>query len=150
MRWSGDKGVIPFDITSGQISAEWFRFVTAPGTSAIVLSTPGKAEAWIDGVPMKKMANGRYVAEEIPQRAAVVAIRISPPEPGITGGALIPEPVIIETDDSGLMKTGDWSEMGILNNYSGGVRYKTKLNLTSSQARSKSLLIWGKSPALQV
>lgn len=144
MRWSGDKGVIPFDITSGQISAEWFRFVTAPGTSAIVLSTPGKAEAWIDGVPMKKMANGRYVAEEIPQRAAVVAIRISPPEPGITGGALIPEPVIIETDDSGLMKTGDWSEMGILNNYSGGVRYKTKLNLTSSQARSKVIIDLGK------
>jgi len=136
MRWSGDKGIIPFDINAGQTTAEWFRFVTAPGTSAITVRTPGEAEAWIDGVPMKKQANGRFESEKAPQRSAVVAIRITPPGPGISGGALIPEPVTVETDDSGLMKTGDWSEMGILNNYSGGIRYKTKINLTSSQAKS--------------
>jgi len=136
MRWAGDKGIIPFDINAGQTAAEWFRFLTAPGTSAITVRTPGDAEAWIDGVPMKKQANGRFVAEKAPQRSAVVAIRITPPGPGISGGALIPEPVTVETDDSGLMKTGDWSEMGILNNYSGGIRYKTKINLTSSQAKS--------------
>ena len=136
MRWSGDAGIIPFDITAGQTSAEWFRFLTAPGTSAITVRTPGEAEAWIDGIPMNKQADGRFIAEKSPQRAAVVAIRINPPGPGITGGALISEPVTVETDGSGLMKTGDWSEMGILNNYSGGVRYKTKINLTSSQAKS--------------
>ena len=144
MRWSGDKGIIPFDISAGQTAAEWFRFVTAPGTSAITFRTPGEAEAWIDGIPMKKQADERFVAEKTPQRAAVVAIRISPPGPGITGGALIPEPVIVETDDSGLMKTGDWSGMGILNNYSGGVRYRTKVNLTASQARTGGFIDLGK------
>ena len=138
MRWSGDAGIIPFDIAAGQTSAEWFRFLTAPGTSAITVRTPGEAEAWIDGIPMKKQTDGRFIAEKSPQRAAVVAIRINPPGPGITGGALLPEPVIVETDGSGLMQTGDWSERGILNNYSGGVRYKNKITLTSSQAKSQS------------
>ena len=86
MRWSGDKGIIPFDITAGQTAAEWFRFLTAPGTSAITVRTPGDAEAWIDGVPMKKQPDGRFESEKAPQRAAVVAIRITPPGPGISGG----------------------------------------------------------------
>ena len=144
MRWYGDEGIIPFDVTAGQTSAEWFRFLTAPGTSAITIKTPGEAEAWIDGTPMIKKSDGRFITEKPPQRAAVVAIRIKPPGPGITGGALLPEPVTVETDGSGLMQTGDWSERGILNNYSGGVRYKNKINLTSSQAKSRIIADLGK------
>jgi len=144
MHWSDDEGVIPFDITAGQSTAEWFRFLTAPGTSAIIIRTPGEAEAWIDGTPMIKQSDGRFITERSSQRAAVVAIRINPPGPGITGGALLPETVIVETEGSGLMQTGDWSERGILNNYSGGVRYKNKITLTSSQAKSRVIADLGK------
>ena len=144
MRWKDDEGIIPFDITAGQLSAEWFRFLTAPGTSAITVRTPGVAEAWIDGIPMIKKPDGRFISEKSPEMAAVVAIRINPPGPGITGGALIPEPVTVETDGNGIMQTGDWSKTGILNNYSGGVLYKNKVTLTSSQAKSGIVVDLGK------
>jgi len=35
------------------------------------------------------------------------------------------------------MALGDWSNMGILNNYSGGVRYNTSFMLDEDQARAK-------------
>ncbi|NLA50027.1 MAG: hypothetical protein GX876_11270, partial [Bacteroidales bacterium] len=144
MKWTDDDAVIPFDIYAGKSGAEWFRFLSAPGTSAISFRTPGEAEAWIDGIPMKKESDGRFVAEKVPEKAAVAAIRIVPPGPGVTGGALIPEPIEIETDGSGLMRTGDWSESGILKNYSGGIRYKNKISITSAQARSGIIADLGK------
>lgn len=145
MRWSDDEGIIPYDITAGKTSAEWFRFLSAPGTSAINIRTPGEAQAWIDGIPMIKQSEGRFIAEKSPEKAAVVAIRINPPGPGITGGALIPEPVTIETDGSGLMQTGDWSEWGILNNYSGGVLYSNTFSISSrKKAKSRATIDLGK------
>jgi hypothetical protein len=144
MKWADDDAVIPFDIYAGKSAAEWFRFLSAPGTSAISFETPGEAEVWIDGMPMKKQAEGRFVAEKVPEKAAVVAIRIIPPRPGITGGALIPEPVEVETDGSGLMRTGDWSECGILKNYSGGIRYRNKVSITSAQVKSGIIADLGK------
>lgn len=144
MKWADDDAVIPFDIYAGKSGAEWFRFLSAPGTSAVSFETPGEAGAWIDGMPMKKQAEGRFVAEKVPEKAAVVAIRIIPPRPGITGGALIPEPIEVETDGSGLMRTGDWSECGILKNYSGGIRYRNKVSITSAQAKSGIIADLGK------
>jgi len=41
MLWSGDKGVIPFDVSAGSQPAEWFRFTAAPGTSAIQVKALG-------------------------------------------------------------------------------------------------------------
>jgi hypothetical protein len=42
--------------------------------------------------------------------------------------------VAVETDGTGVMALGDWSQLGILNNYSGGVRYGTTVTLTAEQA----------------
>jgi hypothetical protein len=50
---------------------------------------------------------------------------------------------MVETDGSGMMELGDWSQKGILNNYSGGVRYKTNLTLTASEARSAATIDLG-------
>jgi hypothetical protein len=129
MRWANDEGVIPFDVTAGKKSAEWFRFVTAPGTNAIKLKALGKVDVWIDGIPMKAEKDGRYSIAKEPVNAAVVAFRVHPETYGITGGALIPEPIIVETNGKGQMPPGDWSAFGILNNYSGGVRYATTIKL---------------------
>ena len=35
MRWYGDPAVIPLDVSAGEPAAEWFRFLSAPGTTAI-------------------------------------------------------------------------------------------------------------------
>ena len=143
MRWANDEGIIPFDITAGHPSAEWFRFVTAPGTNAIQIKALGKVEAWIDGNRMKEEQTGRFTTNKAPAHAAVIALRITPGTPGITGGSLIPEPVTIETTGKGLMHTGDWSAIGVLHNYSGGVRYTTHLKLDVLKSGEQAIIDLG-------
>lgn len=142
MRWYGDGGVIPFDVTAGRQPAEWFRFLSAPGTKAVRLQAQGKVEVWLDGKPMSATGNGCYVSQKPAAHAAVVALRVTP-ETGLTGGAAIPEPVIVETDGKGVMDLGDWSKMGILNNYSGGVRYSTRFTLTRDEAKAPATVDLG-------
>ena len=57
---------------------------------------------------------------------------------------MIPEPVVVETDGTGTLALGDWSKIGILNNYSGGARYTTRVQLTSKEAQTKAMLDLGK------
>ena len=143
MRWTNDKGVIPFDVTAGRQTAEWFCFVTAPGTNAIKLKALGTVEAWIDGKKMKSEKDGRFTVSKTPDKAAVVALRIVPDAPGITGGSLIPEPVLIETNGKGIMPLGDWSDFGILNNYSGGVRYANSFQMDVNDRNNRSFIDLG-------
>jgi hypothetical protein len=143
MRWYDDPRVIPFDVCAGAGRAEWFRFVSAPGTCAIRLSAAGKVTAWINGEPMEDKGRGRFVAPNTAAQAALVALRIVP-EAGRSGGAAIPEPVIVETDGTGVMALGNWSRMGILNNYSGGVRYKTTFMLAEKEAAGNVSLDLGR------
>ena len=143
MCWSNDKGVIPFDVAAGKKPAEWFRFVTAPGTNAIQVKAMGKVEAWIDGTPMKAEKDGRFTISNAPAKAAVVALRIQPETYGITGGGLIPEPVTVETNGKGEMLLGDWSAFGILNNYSGGVCYATDIQLDASTDNNRLFIDLG-------
>ncbi|MBN2296211.1 MAG: hypothetical protein JXM70_27525 [Pirellulales bacterium] len=133
MRWYHDPGVIPFDVYAGDRAAEWFRFLSAPGTTAIHVRALGKVEAWLDGKSMANKGNGRFQAAEVPQTSAIVALRVTP-QTGRSGGATIPEPVGVETS-LGVMPLGDWSKIGILNNYSGGVRYSTIVTLSEKEAK---------------
>ena len=142
MRWHNDPGVIPFDVHAGKRAAEWLRFVSAPGTKAIRVRAVGDVRAWIDGVPMRDEGSGRFAAVEPSARAAVVALRVTPPA-GYSGGAVIPEPVTIETG-TGRMPLGDWSRMGILNNYSGGVCYRTTAVLAEEDVGGRVELDLGK------
>ncbi len=136
MRWYDDPGVLPFDVGAGARRAEWFRFLSAPGTAALRVRARGAVEAWLDGVPLRAEANGRFVAERPAARAAVVALRVRPERAGLTGGGLLPEPVVIETDGHGVLPLGDWSKAGVLNTYSGGVRYRASRTLTAEEARA--------------
>jgi hypothetical protein len=45
--------------------------------------------------------------------------------------------VAVETDGTGVMALGDWSQLGILNNYSGGARYSTTFTLTPEEAAAR-------------
>ena len=78
MRWYNDPAVIPFDIHAGANPAQWLRFVSAPGTSAIRTAARGEMQAWIDGKPMVNKGKGRFAAPEPVERAAVVALRVVP------------------------------------------------------------------------
>jgi hypothetical protein len=143
MRWHDDPAVLPFDVAAGPGAAEWFRFLSAPGTKAIEVDARGKVQAWLDGKPMADRGGGRFEAAQVPARAAVVALRVAP-EPGWSGGAALGEPVAVETDGSGRMAAGDWSRLGILHNYSGGVLYGNSFTLTAEEAAAKVELDLGR------
>ncbi|MCP4449844.1 MAG: hypothetical protein GY809_00160, partial [Planctomycetes bacterium] len=134
MRWTHDRGVIPFDVYAGHQPREWFRFLSAPGTRAIRVTARGSVEAWMDGQRMAPMAGGRFVAASPATRAARVALRVRP-DTGHSGGRAIPDPIQVETTGQGIVPLGDWSQMGILNNYSGGVRYSTTFVLAPDQTQ---------------
>ena len=145
MRWYNDPGVISFDPRAGESCAEWFRFVSAPGTTGIQLQaeTREPVQAWINGEPMLDKGNGRFEARKAFGPAAVIALKLSPPV-GSSGGSAIQEPVMIETNGSGIMPLGDWSKMGILNNYSGGARYRKRFSLTEQEANGTRELDLGR------
>jgi len=142
MRWYLDPGVLPLDVYAGRQTAEWFRFRSAPGTAAIQVQANGEVQAWIDEVPMQARGNGRFEALTPAIAAASVELRIKPLT-GYSGGALIPEPVTVETG-TGSMALGDWSQRGILHNYSGGVRYRLVFPLSAEQADARVELDLGK------
>lgn len=148
MRWSNDSGVIHFDPYAGEPSAEWFRFLSAPGTTAICLNTAsqGEVQAWIGGEPMIDKGNGRYEAQNSTAHAAVVALRLLP-DNRLCGGSAIPEPISVETGRAGVIPLGDWSALGILHNYSGGVRYRSTFTLTEQEAEGSVELDLGRATA---
>jgi hypothetical protein len=142
MRWYGDPGLLPFDVYGGERRAEWFRFLSAPGTAAIEVHALGDVQAWINGEPTENEGQGRFAAKTPESKAAVVALRVVP-RAGYSGGAVIPDPVTVETG-TGIMALGDWSQLGILHNYSGGVRYRKVVRLTEGEAKGTVCLDLGR------
>lgn len=143
-RWANDTGVIPFDVFAGAQPEESFSFVTAPGTQAIELpEVDATVSAFINDKPMKQQGN-RFVATAPEKEAATIKLLVTSKRPGVTGGGLFAEPVRVETDGTGLLQLGDWSKTGILNNYSGGVRYKTRITLTQEEAKKNLSLDLGR------
>jgi len=100
-------------------------------------------QAWIDGKPMAEESAGRFVAPAPASEASVIALRVTP-APGCTCGSAISEPIMVETNGNGHMPLGDWSQMGILNNYSGGVRYRTAFALTADKTTGNVSLDLGR------
>jgi hypothetical protein len=145
MRWYNDPGVASFDPYAGDCAAEWFRFSAPPGTVAVRVKAESAepVRVWLDGRPMRDGGRGRFEAECVAERQALVAIRLVPPA-GSTGGAALCEPVAVETAEGGVMPLGDWSKLGILNNYSGGVRYTQTFTLTDAEAAGQVMLDLGR------
>ncbi|MCL1921109.1 MAG: hypothetical protein FWG50_08550 [Kiritimatiellaeota bacterium] len=144
MRWSNDNGIIPFDVFAGARPEETFTFTTAPGTKALLLDVvDGDVKPTINGKPMTRKGNAFEIAK--PERdAATVTLTVKPRRAGVTGGALISEPILVLTDGTGVMPLGDWSKIGILNNYSGGVRYRTTFELGADDMKAPVSIDLGK------
>jgi hypothetical protein len=142
MTWFDDPAVIRFDVHAGAQPAEWFRFVAPPGLQAITMTAKGIAEAWVGGQPMRAAGGGRFEAAALVPRAAVVALRVVP-ETGFSGAAVFPEPIHLECGP-GITTAGDWSQMGVLENYSGGACYRKTITVTTEQLRGNVTLSLGR------
>lgn len=151
--WLQDSSLIRFDpfvgttaAEPGTGSAQWFRFVTAPGTTAITIPaahSTSPVQAFCDGRPMHAGGGGRHRVESPGAGAAIIDLRLTPPL-GCHGGAALPEPITIATSGRGSMALGDWSQRGVLNNYSGAVAYTRHLVLSADEAQRITALDLGK------
>jgi len=141
MSWFDDRAVIRFDVHAGAKTAEWFRFTAPPGLRAMTVTAQGTVEAWMDGQAMRAAGGGRFEAVTPGQPTSVVALRIVPAT-GVSGGALLPEPIRLECG-KGRAEVGDWSKIGALECYSGGAWYRTTIGLTDLPRRCTYVLDLG-------
>jgi hypothetical protein len=75
------------------------------------------------------------------ERTATVAFTVRA-EKGYQGTAVVREPVTLKTS-TGLMKSGDWSQEGALQYYSGGIRYRQSYELNNTAGAKQIMLKLG-------
>jgi len=155
MRWYTAPGIVRFDAKPREDQpVGWYRFVSPPGLRAMTIVARGAVKAWADGAPMTVTqralrADGAVeytaVVAQANPLAVKVVLRISQ-ERGCYGGAALPEPVALDCDP-GRMPAGDWSQMGALADYSGGMWYRKTIALTHEQTQGRVMLDLGRVPA---
>jgi len=110
----------------------WLRWTLPPGARACSLPVGGAdAQLWVDGeqIPVSEGGASLPRAEAV-GRSAVLRVAEAP---GRTAGAVLAGPVTYETGP-GQMHLGDWAEQGLAA-CSGGVRYRTQLNLAARDSQ---------------
>lgn len=127
------------DASFGQQQYEWFRWTLPPGVTELELPIAGKARLWVDGEEIA-ISEGKAYLDSSQARSKKAALRVFP-EQGRTGGAVFTGPVRYQTS-TGKIQLGDWSKQG-LESYSGGVRYRTSIQLDQSSLALPLLLDLG-------
>jgi hypothetical protein len=141
MTWFDDPSLIRLDVHAGMQPAEWFRFTAPPGLHSMTIKARGTVEAWAAGQPLRAAGQGRFVAVTPLPHAAVVALRVMP-ETGFSGAAVFPDSIRLDCG-RGSVVLGDWSQVGVLECYSGGAWYRKVIKLTEEQAGASSTLDLG-------
>ncbi|MDQ1256082.1 MAG: hypothetical protein QG656_678 [Candidatus Hydrogenedentes bacterium] len=152
MRWYTDSGVVPFDAKPVESQpVGWYRFKSPPGLRAMKIVARGTVKAWANGEPMTVTLVSARSDGAVEYAAAVtqpdalavnVAVRVVQ-ERGCYGGAALPSPIELDCGP-GQMPAGDWSQMGVLADYSGGVWYRKTVTLTPEQTQGRVTLDLGK------
>jgi hypothetical protein len=151
MRWYDRPGVLRYDVCPADAKPiGWYRFVSAPGLRAIMVTCHGVPQGWADGRPLhvekqQELASGatrcRMILDAPVSGMAQVALRIEQ-QRGFYGGAALPEPIQLECGP-GQMTVGDWSQGSALECYSGGAWYRKTANLTADRIQGRVRLNLG-------
>ena len=144
MRWYRRPGRLPYVPYSNDSGNECYRFTAAPGLKAFSFKAEGTAEVWVDGkkAPVRNENGALEVSLSSPcLHPAIVAIKVSP-HLGAYAGAAFPEPIKL-TCGPGIITEGDWSQIGVMKHYSGGLWYRKNLSLTAEQTQGQVTLDLG-------
>ncbi len=124
-------GLVP-DARAGQSRPQWLRFPVPPGATLMRLAIHGSATVYLDGDEITPERGAGELEVELPRAGdpeRVCALRVEP-EPGYEAGAILDGPIRFVTGE-GSMRLGDWEDRGLAG-YSGGVRYKRKVEWTGT------------------
>ena len=150
LRWFAAPNDFAYDILPQRTQGVgWYRFTAPPGLRAMEIVAHGNPRVWVDGREAQvETKSGRpdsarcfQATLRAPQpTSAVVAIRIEQ-EPGIYGGAAIPEPIALDCGP-GRASLGQWSSIG-LQTYSGAAWYRRDVRLTDHYVGKQIILDLG-------
>ncbi|MGL4593170.1 MAG: glycosylhydrolase-like jelly roll fold domain-containing protein [Thermoguttaceae bacterium] len=134
----------------GSVRAEWIRFVAPPGLSKITfdcfssLDNPRCLDVFVDGKRIESFASNPTFFHGILgiPKAAVVAIRVIPSgsfSEQRKEGTMISD--IKLTCEKGEIELGDWSKMGVLETYSGGIWYKKSIHIDETEIKADRIML---------
>jgi hypothetical protein len=152
--WYGDPSILQYDLSPHAAGrTEKFRCTTPPGLKALTFAARTQPKVWIDGIavpavrqtpdalrfPDRSVAVWHCELQEPRIEPAVVALEFVH-EPGIAGGAVLPEPLRFDCA-SGTMALGDLSTVESLRTYSGGMIYRRRFRLPAAPKASGKVML---------
>jgi hypothetical protein len=144
MRWYGDTGILPFDCSINGRSTGIFKFMSAPGLRSLAFKSYGNLKVWINGIEQnviqgEKQKDGltdyKITIKDIKPGISDVTLKIEY-QPGYRGAGAIPG-YIEQECGTGVISTGDWSEIDGLRAYSGGARYSKTISIDEKRLSGK-------------
>jgi hypothetical protein len=151
MKWYRLEGILDYDVYRNHKKVGYYRFTAPPGMNKMQFDVYGEVKVYQDGNELKvektntldaKGLNAyEVVINEIQEEFSEICFEIEHIA-GYYGGSAFPEPVKINCE-KGNIKTGDWSKMGVLKAYSGGLWYRKNIKLSREQIDSNIKLDLG-------
>ena len=153
MRWGlGDH--LMYDPYGGKHKTWNYRFRSAPGLSEMVITVAGKnLKVWFDGKTLQQknirlleskpgeINTYQVTFDYVREKPGLVAFSVHR-ETGYQGAAVVCEPVLLKTE-KGLLPTGNWSETGALQHYSGGMYYRKQITMQPLKDGEKAIIDLG-------
>lgn len=134
-KWYGSEH-LPYSVVADE--GQWqYQFETAPGTRIMKWKVKGDIQKiWVDGKVINKKAlkreNGNEYTlnlEETNPGVSTLSV-LAKPQRGYDGPAFFVEPVKLLCE-KGRIPAGNWTNMGALKFFSGGIRYTKNINLAT-------------------
>jgi hypothetical protein len=151
MKWHHREGLLTYDIYGDRKRTGCYRFTAPPGLQEISFPAHGHVKLWVEGDTLSVSKEGVRKDGAVEYRAklshskpglSTVALQVDH-EPGYYKGAAFPEQVTLTCGD-GMIQEGNWSEMGVLRHYSGGMWYRKRFIIKPAQIRGSILMDLGK------
>jgi hypothetical protein len=154
MNWYGKPGLAEYNVRPEEKNpVGWYRFLSPPGLTELKGYIRCRSvRVWVNGTEQK--VDIGTASKDVPgaktftvninhpeRKAVIVAIKIEQ-EPGIYGGAAFPEPISLKCGE-GESNTGDWSQSGVMEDYSGGALYRKTVMITAEQIKENVVLDLG-------
>ena len=150
MKWFNDPRRLVCDPLGQKPSVSCYRFKSAPGLDSLTFNVYGKTQVWVNGhkqmvKAIKTNENGStQCVVSLSQAAgepADVALRVEN-RVGYRGGAAFPSPIKIKCS-KGKIALGDWSDVGVMKFYSGGMWYRKEMVLSDNDCNGSVKLDLG-------
>ncbi len=154
LSWYGKPGLIEYNVRSEEKNPTgWYRFISPPGLTELNgFIRCRSAKIWVNGVEQKiesgttsknvPSAKAFSVKVKNPERKSVIVDIKVEQESGIYGGSVLPEPIALKCG-KGDIQTGDWSQLGVMEDYSGGGLYRKTIRMSENQIKENVVLDLG-------